>query len=187
MKKKILAGVLAVLFVFSAALLGACSGSDSNKSYTLNEFLSASPLNWNPHSWETNADNYFAGYCEMGFVDVTIAADGVNFEWVYEMATAVDDITKDFADKEKWLIPADADKEYVYKITETSCTMDVAGEGTVTRDTTIYTVTIKVTDDTKKHPGVLDVEVIDVKAEDEDGNVLDFDLSDLDISPDGDR
>lgn len=117
MKKKILAGVLAVLFVFSAALLGACSGSDSNKSYTLNEFLGASPLNWNPHSWETNADNYFAGYCEMGFVDVTIAADGVNFEWVYEMATAVDDITKDFADKDKWLIPADADKEYVYKIT----------------------------------------------------------------------
>ncbi len=117
MKKKILAGVLAVLFVFSATLLGACgNGSKDNKSYTLNEFLGASPLNWNPHSWETNADNYFAGYCEMGLVDVSIAADGVNFEWVYEMATDVTDITKDFADKEKWQIPADAESEYVYKI-----------------------------------------------------------------------
>ena len=117
MKKKILAGVLAVLFVFSAALLGACgNGSKDNKSYTLNEFLGASPLNWNPHSWETNADNYFAGYCEMGLVDVSIAADGVNFEWVYEMATDVTDITKDFADKEKWQIPADAESEYVYSL-----------------------------------------------------------------------
>ena len=154
MNKKILAGVLAVLFVFSALLLGACKNNDPGttsapesttptstpdastpdtsaepaseeeskepetpKSYTLNESLSASPLNWNPHSWETNADNYFAGYCEMGFVDVTIAADGVNFEWVYEMATDVEDITKDFADKEKWQIPSDAESEYVYKIT----------------------------------------------------------------------
>ena len=143
MNKKLLAGVLAVLFVFSALILGACGNGgetesqaeskadttstpetsadeskepEAPKNYTLNESMSASPLNWNPHSWETNADNYFAGYCEMGFVDVTIAADGVNFEWVYEMATDVKDITKDFADKEKWQIPSDAESEYVYKI-----------------------------------------------------------------------
>ena len=119
MNKKILAGVFAVMFVFSALILGACGGGSddsSNKSYTLNEFMSASPLDWNPHTWETSADNYFSGYCEMGFVDTSIAADGINFVWVYEMATDVVDITKDFADKEKWGIPADATEQYVYKI-----------------------------------------------------------------------
>ena len=68
--------------------------------------MEASPLNWNPHSWETNADNTFAAYCEMGLVDVTIGKDG-GYEWCYEMADSIEDITKDFADKEKWGIGAD--------------------------------------------------------------------------------
>ena len=116
-KTKLLALTLAALMLCtSLASLASCGPTgDDEKSYTLNDFLGASPLNWNPHTWETNADNYIAGYAEMGLVDVSIAEDGVNYQWVYEMATAIDDITKDFADKEKWGITEDEGR--VYKIT----------------------------------------------------------------------
>jgi oligopeptide transport system substrate-binding protein len=63
------------------------------ETYTYNEYTESSPTNWSPHSWETNGDNYIMLYCEAPLVDTTIAADGVNFEWVYEAATNITDIT----------------------------------------------------------------------------------------------
>lgn len=79
----------------------------SDKSYTFNTYMEASPLCWNPHTWETNADNQFAAYyCEMGLVDITMGEDG-GYKWSYEMADSIEDITKDFADKEKWGIGDD--------------------------------------------------------------------------------
>ncbi|MBR2848354.1 MAG: hypothetical protein IKB87_02745 [Clostridia bacterium] len=116
-KTKLLALVLAVLMLCtSIASLASCGPTgDDEKSYTFNDFLGGSPLNWNPHTRETNADNYIASYAEMGLVDVSIAEDGVNYQWVFEMATAIDDITSDFADKEKWGITEDEGR--VYKIT----------------------------------------------------------------------
>ena len=70
--------------------------------YTMHDYMGAGPTNWNPHTWETNADSLFSSYAEMGFVDVSIADDGVNFEWVYEMATDIEDVTAEYlADPEK--------------------------------------------------------------------------------------
>ncbi len=85
------------------------------KTYTLNDYIDASPLTWNPHNWETNADSYFSNYTEMGFMDTTIGPDGSSFEWVYEMATNIEDITASFPDKDKWNISEDAGR--VFKIT----------------------------------------------------------------------
>jgi len=65
-------------------------------SYTLHDYMGSSPTNFNPHTWETNADNVISGYAEMAFVDVTIAEDGVNFEWVLEMAESITDVTADY-------------------------------------------------------------------------------------------
>lgn len=107
--------VMAAVMLLSVALTGCNKAGGGGKSYTLNESLVANPSNWNPHTWETNADNYLAGYCEMGLVDITIADDGVNYQWVYEMATAIEDITKNFADKAKWNITEDEGR--VFKIT----------------------------------------------------------------------
>lgn len=114
-KDRLLALVMAAVMLMSVALTGCNEPGGEEKSYTLNESLSASPTNWNPHTWETNADNYLAAYCEMGLVDISIAEDGINYMWVYEMATAIDDITKDFPDKAKWGIEEDEGR--VFKIT----------------------------------------------------------------------
>ena len=76
--------------------------AEAPKTYTLNLYLGASPTNWNPHTWETSADDELRPYTGMGLVDTTIAEDGVNFEWVYEMADAITDITATYTDKDKY-------------------------------------------------------------------------------------
>lgn len=109
--------------------LAACGSDDenknaSNKSYTYNTFLEASPLCWNAHAWETNADNYIQLYCEMGLVDVQMTEDG-SWEWVYEMADSITDITADFADKEKWGIGADeTGRVWEIKLNKDACWED---------------------------------------------------------------
>ncbi len=109
--------------------LAAC-GSDeekneaSNKSYTYNTFMEASPLCWNPHTWETNADDFISLYCEMGLVDVQMTEDG-SWEWVYEMADSITDVTADFADKEKWGIGADeTGRVWEIKLNKDACWED---------------------------------------------------------------
>ncbi|MGI6690137.1 MAG: ABC transporter substrate-binding protein [Christensenellales bacterium] len=89
---------------------------DDGKQYTYQSYMGASPINWNPHAWEMSNENTLMGYIEAPFVDTTIAEDGVNFEWIYELATAVTDVTADFAEKEKFGIPADATEHWVYQI-----------------------------------------------------------------------
>jgi len=102
--------------------------------YTEDTYMGALPTNFNPHTWETDADNLFAGYCEPGFVDIGMAVDkdgkviDGEYAWYYEMATAITDITdeQDKAFFDKWGIEYDEDEEgnpvlpeelYVYKLT----------------------------------------------------------------------
>lgn len=106
MLKRVLVLALAAAMTLS---LAACGGNKKdNASYTYNVYMEASPTNWNPHTWEMNSDSEIMSYIEMGLVDVQIAEDGVNFEWVMEMAEDIKDITKDYADKAKWGIADDA-------------------------------------------------------------------------------
>ena len=105
MLKRVLVLALAAVMTLS---LAACGGTKKdNASYTYNVYMEASPTNWNPHTWEMNADSEIMSYIEMGLVDVQIAADGVNFEWVMEMAEDINDITATYADKAKWGIADD--------------------------------------------------------------------------------
>ena len=115
LKRAISVALLAALTVSSAAGCGK-KETKTEATYTMNDYMAASPTNWNPHTWEMDADNYFSAYTEMGLVDISIAEDGVNYTWVYEMADSITDITASFADKEKWEIPADATANYVYEI-----------------------------------------------------------------------
>lgn len=69
------------------------------KDYTYKSATTALGTNWNPHTWDTNADQSMLGYVSSPFVDMSIK-DSVNgvYQWVYEMATSVKDVTKDHQD-----------------------------------------------------------------------------------------
>ena len=74
-------------------------------SYTYHLAMGASPINWNPHAWEMSNESTMMSFIEMPLVDITIAEDGVNFEWVFEGAVGLEDVTATYADREKWLTP----------------------------------------------------------------------------------
>jgi oligopeptide transport system substrate-binding protein len=117
-------------------VLSACSKTTG--SYTYNVAMGASPLNWNPHTWETNADNAMASYgTEMGLVDIVFVSEGV-YGWAFEMADSVTDITATFADKAKWGIPAD----HTGRVWEIKLNKDAVWEdGTpINADTYIYSM-----------------------------------------------
>ena len=68
-------------------------------SYTFNDYSSSLANNWNPHTWETNADRAVLAYVAAPFIDYSIedSENGV-FQWVYEMADSVEDVTAQHQD-----------------------------------------------------------------------------------------
>lgn len=135
MLKRVLVLAMAAAMTLS---LAACGGAkDDNASYTYNVYMEASPTNWNPHTWEMNADSEIMSYIEMGLVDVQIAEDGVNFEWVMEMAEDINDITATYADKAKWGITEDAGRVWEIKLNKAAQWAD----GTpINADTYVYSM-----------------------------------------------
>ncbi|MBR6006006.1 MAG: hypothetical protein IK064_00085 [Clostridia bacterium] len=88
--------------------------------YTYHLAMGANPSCWNPHAWQMSNESTLMSYIEAPFVDLTIAEDGVNFMWVFEMATGLTDVTATYADREKWLDEDDEGnlptEHYIYKI-----------------------------------------------------------------------
>ena len=63
--------------------------------YTYNSYADALGDKWNPHTWETNADNTILSYLSLGLVDMSIKdSENQEYQWVYEMATSITDVTK---------------------------------------------------------------------------------------------
>ena len=102
------------LFVVIAALVlvVASCGNNENKpdepkepdTYTYKSWTTALGSNWNPHAWETNADDAILSYISSPFMTMSIkdSKEGV-YQWVYEMATEVVDTTKEnYKDLEKY-------------------------------------------------------------------------------------
>ena len=105
MKSKTLRLVAVVLLAcMMLTVLASCSSKktttttekpvDPAKTYTYRSYSTSLGNNWNPHTWETNADSGILGYLSSPFVDMSIK-DSVTgeYQWVYEMATAVTDVT----------------------------------------------------------------------------------------------
>ena len=69
------------------------------KDYTYTTGTTSLGTNWNPHTWDTNADQSMLSYVSSPFVDMSIldSENGV-YQWVYEMATSIKDVTKDHQD-----------------------------------------------------------------------------------------
>ena len=86
------------------------------KAYTLREYISATPSSWNPHNWQTDGDSYVFGYTELGLVESTMKTDG-EYQWTYEMADAIEDITATAEEKAKWNITDDQTSGRMFKIT----------------------------------------------------------------------
>lgn len=174
MNKRVLALLLVVVMVFT---LAACnggntptttttagadqpttSGEQSSSSeaqgtkegtYTYNSAWAAGPVNWNPHSWEMSNDSDFMDYIVAPFVYSTIDPEGV-WKWDYEAATSVRDITAEFADKEKFGIPADAKERLVYEIKLSEFMKWDTGES-VTADDYIYSMQMLLSPEMKNY------------------------------------
>ncbi len=96
---KILFACAGLLFVGSLVSCGPSSPSTPDEevspTYTYRSYTSSLATNWNPHTWETNADSGVNDYLGEGFVSLT-AKDTKNgvYQWAYDMAESVKDITK---------------------------------------------------------------------------------------------
>ena len=121
MKKKVLSLMLAFSMVLCMAACGnqnvenpaesgsvgsaGNTGQDGSEqtvptdTYTYNTYSTALATNWNPHTWELNSDSTVLGYLSSPFVTMQIedSENGV-YQWVYEMATSVEDVTADHQD-----------------------------------------------------------------------------------------
>ena len=115
--KRILSLLLAAMMVVSLAACGKKNNTTANptdsvsqvtpgeeqktepKTYTYRGYSSTLGSNWNPHTWENSADSSILGYISTPFVDLQVdnSEEGL-YQWVYEMATSVTDVTKDHQD-----------------------------------------------------------------------------------------
>lgn len=127
---KIFALLLVVVMCFS--VLSSCflfpqeKPEETKAEYTYKGYSTALGTNWNPHTWETNADQGILGYLSMGFASME-AKDTENgiYQWVFEMAESIADVTAEHkSDLEKYAVTMpegvesydDIDEGFVYEI-----------------------------------------------------------------------
>ncbi len=96
--KKVLALVLALGMLLSCVPAMA-ETADAPATYTYHTYSSALGNNWNPHTWETNADDAVNSYITSPFCTMSIldSENGV-YQWVWEMATSATDVTAEHQD-----------------------------------------------------------------------------------------
>ena len=147
--KKVISLILVVVML-SSLFLVACKKKNVEGvgDYTYKSYTTALGTNWNPHTWETNADDSILSYVSSPFVTME-AKDTENgvYQWVYEMATSITDVTKDHKDdltKYGCVLPADktvADIESGY-VFEIKLNPDAAWENgeKITADDYIYSM-----------------------------------------------
>ncbi|MCB9498887.1 MAG: hypothetical protein H6687_03270 [Bacillales bacterium] len=85
-----------VAFALSALILVGCKTTTTAAagSYTYNTYATALANNWNPHTWETNADSAVLDYITTPLVNLTILdSENAIYQWSYDMATSVTDVT----------------------------------------------------------------------------------------------
>ena len=93
--KKTLAIVLTLcMLLTSCAALAETTAAEAPATYTYHTYSTALGNNWNPHTWETNADDSIQSYLSSPFCTMSIldSENGV-YQWIYEMATSIEDVT----------------------------------------------------------------------------------------------
>ncbi len=93
--------------------------------YTYRSWATSLGTNWNPHTWELNADRTIMGYIESPLVDISILnSEEGTYQWVYEMAESIKDVTaENRADLVKYKVnlphgkdASEVSEGYVYEI-----------------------------------------------------------------------
>ena len=124
--KRTLSLFLALCMVLGLAVTAGAETTSDVPSYTYNDYSTALANNWNPHTWETNADDaVLTNYLSSPFVQMQAedTEEGV-YQWVYEMATSITDVTATHQDdltKYNVTLPegktaADVTEGYVFEI-----------------------------------------------------------------------
>ena len=91
--------------------------------HTYNTYTSVSPSNWNELTYQDNNDTQIMSYIGSSFFtfDFKFDAEGNilpgEFEVEYDAATKLEDVTSDYAGDANYAVPADAQKNYAFKIT----------------------------------------------------------------------
>lgn len=122
--KKFLALLLVVVMVLGLVACNKTDNKDSKKEYTYRSYSTALGTNWNPHSWEMNADDAILQYLQTPLVTMQIlSSEEETWQWVYVAATSIEDVTKDHRDdltkygSDLRDVPLEEiDKNYVYEI-----------------------------------------------------------------------
>lgn len=117
--KKIIAMLLALCMIVS--VFAACGGNETSTStststpaesssastpadddeeekvvdtYTYNSYAEALGTNWNPHTWEMNADNTISSYVLAPLADLTIKdSEAGEYQWIFVAAEDIKDVT----------------------------------------------------------------------------------------------
>ncbi len=87
--------------------------------YTYNTYSASLGTNWNPHTWEMNADDTILSYQEVPLTDLTIKdSETGEYQWIFVGATDIKDVTADHQDDlvKFNCAETDATEGYVYEI-----------------------------------------------------------------------
>ena len=118
--KKIIA--IALVLVMALGIFAGCQKSEQPaeaKTYTYKSYATALGNNWNPHTWETNADSSIMSYIETPLADLTIKnSETGEYQWIFVAAEDIKDVTKDNqADLTKFgCEQTEAEAGFVYEI-----------------------------------------------------------------------
>lgn len=95
LKRTVLSFILISVLCGNLVYLNSCSGGGRDGEYTYRTYTTALASNWNPHTWQTNADSSVLDYILSPLVDVSVldSENGI-YQWVYEMAESVTDVTE---------------------------------------------------------------------------------------------
>ena len=125
--KRIVSLVLVLAMVAAVCLATVSCTPDNNNDEekkalatgTYNTYTSALGTNWNPHTWENNADSAIMGYIETPLTDLTIKDSKTGeYQWIFVAATDIQDVTKDHKDDlvKYGCAETDAEEGYVFEI-----------------------------------------------------------------------
>ena len=117
--KKIIA--IALVLVMALGIFAGCQPAKpaEAKTYTYKSYTTALGNNWNPHTWETNADSSIMSYIETPLADMTIKnSETGEYQWIFVAAEDIKDVTKDNqADLTKFgCEQTEAEAGFVYEI-----------------------------------------------------------------------
>ena len=99
MMKKVLSIILALAMMLSCVAALAENDAAAPATYTYRTYSSSLGNNWNPHTWETSADDSIQSYLStpLATMQVKDSENGI-YQWIFEAASDVIDVTKEHQD-----------------------------------------------------------------------------------------